>query len=84
MMTRFEKWFLRRVFKREVLQGGDHPARISNLYAMIRQAARDEFTEDNDITLDTFLLERFGVSLSNEMLSAAAEIGKAKEGGVKR
>jgi len=62
-MTRFERWFLNRVFRKQVRQGYDHPQRITELYTMIRVAAENEFTEDNVPTLNDFLNERFGHSL---------------------
>jgi len=55
-MSKCELWFMRRVIKKQVIQG-DHKRRIFNLYAMIVDAARDEFTEDNKPTLDGFLKE---------------------------
>jgi hypothetical protein len=58
-MNKFEIWFLKRIFKKAVQQDYDHAARISGLYQMIRDAARAEFTEDNDPTLDSFLRECF-------------------------
>lgn len=62
-MTKFEQWFLRRVIRKEVRQGYDHALRITQLYAMIREAAEQEFTEDNIPTLNDFLTERFNHSL---------------------
>lgn len=58
-MTWFEKWFLHRVFRKEVRQGFDHSRHISELYALIREAAEREFFEDNAPTLDASLLEYF-------------------------
>ena len=58
-MTWFQGWFLRRVFTQEVMQGYDHDKRIRELYAMIRRAARDEFVEDSQLTLNSFLKEQF-------------------------
>jgi hypothetical protein len=58
-MTRFQKWMLKQIFRQEVRQGFDHDRRITNLYAMIREAARNEFTEDNEPTADSFLRECF-------------------------
>lgn len=57
-MTLFEQWFIKRIFAREVIQG-DHQQRICNLYKMLREAAMNEFTEDNQPTLDDFLRECF-------------------------
>ena len=56
-MNTIERWFLKRIIRREVFQGATHRRRIFNLYAMLVDAARDEFTEDNKQTLDNFLKE---------------------------
>ena len=58
-MTKFERWYLKRIIAREVIQGPDHAENIKNLYSMIRNACDKEFYEDNDPTLDFFLLELF-------------------------
>ena len=63
-MTRFEKWFIKRVIEREVMQGYDHDKKITNLYRMINHACRTEFCEDNKPTLDSFLTEQFEKSLT--------------------
>lgn len=55
-MDKLELWFMLRIIKREVIQGG-HRRKIFNLYAMIVDAARQEFTEDNKASLDGFLKE---------------------------
>ena len=64
-MTRFEKWFIKRIFEREVQQGYDHDKKIMNLYRMVHRAALKEFREDNKPTLDDFLREQFEKSLTN-------------------
>lgn len=58
-MNWFTHWFLKRTFRQEVKQGHYHDLKISNLYAMIREAAENEFTEDNAPTIDAFLRECF-------------------------
>lgn len=58
-MTRLEYWFFKRILDNEVLQGFNHANNIKALYAMIRKACEDEFTEDNAPTLDVFLRELF-------------------------
>lgn len=58
-MTRIERWFLRRLLKREVMQNYDHDKKIEALYAEIHKACREEFTEDPAPVLDAFLRERF-------------------------
>jgi hypothetical protein len=58
-MNKFERWFLKRILKKEVCQGFDHDLRIQALYKMIRNAAAQEFNEDNKATLDSTLQEWF-------------------------
>lgn len=58
-MTGFQRWFLRKVFAQQVMQGYDHDKRIQELYAMIRDACSKEFREDNQQTLNIFLKEQF-------------------------
>lgn len=58
-MTKFELWFFKRIAKQEVRQGYQHAGRISEMYQIIRDAARAEFTEDNDPTLNSFLRDCF-------------------------
>jgi hypothetical protein len=57
-MTTFEHWILKRIFKKQVTQGG-HFNNIQELYTMIRDAAAEEFTEDNQPTIDAFLQDAF-------------------------
>lgn len=60
-MNPFERWFIRRVFAKEVRQGYDHPEKITALYRMITDAVRTEFHEDNEPTIEEFCRERFEV-----------------------
>ena len=62
-MNWFERWVMLRVIRRQVRQGYDHPQRIAQLYAMINQACRDEFTEDNEPTIRSALRDWFEDSL---------------------
>lgn len=62
-MNKFEKWFLKRVFRKQVVQGHDHDKRITELYTLIREAVENEFTEDNKPTRDDYLTEWFKESL---------------------
>lgn len=59
MWERFKRYLLRELIREQVQQGYDHFERIEGLYALIREEARAEFYEDNDVTLDSFLRERF-------------------------
>jgi hypothetical protein len=56
-MNRFERWFMKRIIRREVRQGYDHQERITEMYRMIRVACENEFTEDNLITQNVYLRE---------------------------
>ena len=58
-MTRFERWFLKRVFAKEVLQGPAHFKNTIGLYEMVREAWYEEFTEDNAPTISSCLEECF-------------------------
>jgi len=49
-----------------VKQGFDHEDKIIELYRMIRKAAQNEFVEDNDVILDSFLKECFNNSIKQE------------------
>jgi hypothetical protein len=62
-MNKFERWFLNRVFQKQVRQGYKHQENITELYTMIREAAEKEFNEDNVPTLNSFLTECFELSL---------------------
>jgi len=66
-MTKFEQWFIKRVIAREVIQGHNHCINIENLYEMIRVACEKEFNEDNAMTMDEFLRERFEVTTRCEI-----------------
>ena len=63
-MTKFERWFIKRVTAREVRQGPTHTLRITDLYFLIGDAVREEFTEDNKPTREAFLRKCFDRSLT--------------------
>ena len=58
-MNEPERWILKHIIRKEVRQGYDHHLKISNLYALIREACEEEFTETNAPTLDDCLREWF-------------------------
>jgi len=62
-MNRFERWFLRRIIRREVRQGYTHDLRITALYREIHDAAKREFYEDNFSSRNEYLREWFENSL---------------------
>ncbi len=55
-MTRFQRYILKRIAASVVKQGW-HRKRIIEFYHILIEAARKEFTEDNEPTLDSFLTE---------------------------
>jgi len=62
-MNCIEKWLLKRIFRKQVIQGYDHDKRIGNLFLLIRQACKDEFTEDNDATITASLTDWFNAAM---------------------
>lgn len=63
IMSPFERWFMKRIIRKEVRQGYDHQERITEMYRMIRVACEDEFYEDNLITQNAYLREWHEASL---------------------
>lgn len=57
-MSGLQRWLLRKLF-RQVVRQGAHRQRTSEVYALLREAAAQEFTEDSPATLDGFLQECF-------------------------
>jgi len=57
-MNRFEQWFVKRIFAKAVIQGG-HQERITEIYRLLRDVTEDQFTEDNQPTIDDALRECF-------------------------
>lgn len=58
-MTGKERRNLKKIAKRIVIQSEQHAANITEYYNIIAEAARTEFNEDNDVTLNNFLMELF-------------------------
>jgi len=78
-MTKLQKFILRKMTRTIVIQGG-HEQRIIAYYRILAEAARAEFTEDNKITLDTFLEDCHKESLkeSNKCKCCGREFQKEK------
>jgi len=62
-ISKFDKWILKLLFKKYVKQDHYHEYRIIKMYKMIREASRNEFIEDSDTSLNSFLKECFDKSL---------------------
>ena len=46
-MTRFQRWFFKRILKQELVQSPRHINNLVDIYALIVSAWCEEFTEDN-------------------------------------
>jgi hypothetical protein len=62
-MNRFFKFLLKYICRRIVIQGWNHKQNIIEYYSILADAAREEFTEDNDVTLNEFLSVCHKISL---------------------
>lgn len=58
-MNLLYKFIFKSIIRKQVRQGPNHPDKIQFLYQMIRDAAEEEFYEDNTPTLNCFLKELF-------------------------
>ncbi len=56
-MSKSERKTLKRICKRIVIQSPQNKKNITEFYRIMREAAKDEFTEDNRATLEDFLSE---------------------------
>lgn len=68
-MTWFERWMLKRIFKRIVIQSHEHKNNIIETFQLMRDACNKQFTEDNTPTMDSFLLECIEPTLQSEYFS---------------
>lgn len=64
LFDRLIKHIIKEYVAKQVRQGPFHAKNITKMYQVIRDACEKEFTEDNDPTLDGFLLERFELTQS--------------------
>jgi hypothetical protein len=64
-MNAFDMWMLKRIARKEVTQGYHHAERITEMYRVINQAAKEEFNADNEATLNCYLTEWFDNSLND-------------------
>lgn len=63
-MSWLQRFLLRRLARELVVQGPSHQGNITEYYAILAEAARVEFIEDNKPTLDGFLLECHEASIA--------------------
>lgn len=64
-ISKFDKLILKLLFKKYVKQDNSHEYRIIEMYKMIREASRNEFIEDSNASLNSFLQECFDKSLKS-------------------
>jgi hypothetical protein len=57
VMEWIKLWLLERIIREMVVQGFDHQRNVVKIYYIVAESCRDEFTEDNKPTLDSFLIE---------------------------
>ena len=61
-MKKIELFLLRYICKKIVVKGYQHETNIINYYKIMRERAKEEFYEDSESTLDSFLQECFDKS----------------------
>lgn len=54
-MKAFDEWLFRRIVRKQVIQDYDHEKKIQEMYQIIREEVRNEFTEDNEPTISDLL-----------------------------
>jgi len=59
MISKFQIWVLRYIFKRIVRQGWFHTTNIEKVFKLVMEATKEEFTEDSGRSLYAFLREQF-------------------------
>lgn len=72
-MNWFERWFLKAIIAKQVRQGYSHSANITELYSLIRDACLTEFYEDNVVTVDTYLQDRFKAAQPDKLAICLAQ-----------
>jgi len=75
-ITRFQTSILKWIARKIVIQSHRHKTNIITYYRVLADAARDEFREDNGITLNSFLIECHSESLLSSQ--QAVEGGRAE------
>ena len=67
-ITKLQIKILKWIATKIVIQSCQHKKNIIMYYKILGDAARKEFTEDNKITLDSFLSDCFNTSINKENL----------------
>jgi hypothetical protein len=61
-MNKLHIWLLRKIFGAAFIQGPEHKKNLIRIYSLIREAMDSEFTEDGQMSLDSFCQEAFNES----------------------
>jgi hypothetical protein len=61
-MNWLERWFLKRLCRKLVIQSPSHKRNIIEYFQIMKWAAKREFVEDNQVSLEAFLLECLRIS----------------------
>ena len=56
-ITKFQRWVLRWICRKLVVQGYHHQSNITEYHKIMAECAREQFYEDNKSTLDGLLKE---------------------------
>jgi len=67
-MNKFEKWLLKKICNRAVAQNYHHSENIAELYSLVYEAAKYEFSEDTVPTLNSYLTILFKKSLDDSAI----------------
>lgn len=57
MLYMIEEWFAKRWLRKQLIQGGHHKA-VRDLFVLLKEYAKDEFTEDTTSTIEEFLADQ--------------------------
>ena len=76
-LTKFQILILRWIFGNAFIQSEFHERNIKKVFALIREACEEEFTEDNDATMDSCLLNCIEPSIKSDHYNKIMkELGK--------
>lgn len=75
-MSRFDSWMFKRIVRRNVKQGYDR--NLYEMFVIIRAAAEAEYTEDNMVTLDSYMHDNFEKT-QRTTWSAIGKVGQVRQ-----
>jgi|TARA_R110000868_G_scaffold296895_1_gene557264 hypothetical protein len=66
-MNKFERWIFKRLVRKSVRVGANHSNRIIDMYYTIRCECQNEFTEENEVSMNFYLTELFNLSKQKDI-----------------